>query len=72
VNLTVVDRFFKFINFIALSHPYSVALVAKAFWFALFKLAGVKVQMSSPFHPQTDGQSDVVNKGKSPRGGGGE
>jgi hypothetical protein len=33
-----------------------------AFWSELFKLAGVKLQMSSSFHPQTDRQSKVVNK----------
>jgi hypothetical protein len=88
VILTVVDRFSKFVHFIALSHPYSAASVAKAFfdgivrlhgipcsivsdrdtvftstfWSELFKLAGVKLQMSLAFHPQSDGQSEVVNK----------
>jgi transposase InsO family protein len=32
------------------------------FWFELFKLAGVTLKMSSAFHPQTNGQSEVVNK----------
>jgi hypothetical protein len=69
VILTMADRFSKFAHFIVLSHPYSAALVAKAFfeaivrlhripcsivsdrgtvftsafWFELFKLAGVKL-----------------------------
>jgi transposase InsO family protein len=31
-------------------------------WRDLFKLAGVKLRMSTTFHPQTDGQSEAVNK----------
>jgi len=31
-------------------------------WHDLFKMAGVTLRMSTAFHPQTDGQSKVVNK----------
>ena len=31
-------------------------------WRDLFKMAGVTLRMSTTFHPQTDGQSEVVNK----------
>jgi transposase InsO family protein len=88
VVLTVVDRFSKYAHFIALSHPYTAASVARAFfegivrlhgfpssivsdrdpvftsnlWRDLFKCAGVKQRLSTAFHPQTDGQSEVVNK----------
>jgi hypothetical protein len=88
VILTVVDRFSKHAHFIALSHPYTAASVAKAFfkaivrlhgfprsivsdrdpvftgnvWKDLFKRAGVQLRMSTAFHPQTDGQSEIVNK----------
>jgi hypothetical protein len=32
------------------------------FWRELFTLAGVKLQPSSAFHPQSDGQSEAANK----------
>lgn len=31
-------------------------------WRDLFKLTGVQLKMSTAFHPQTDGQSEAVNK----------
>lgn len=31
-------------------------------WRHLFKLSGVQLKMSTVFHPQTDGQSEAVNK----------
>ncbi|RVW36427.1 Transposon Tf2-11 polyprotein [Vitis vinifera] len=32
------------------------------FWQELFKLSGTQLKMSSSYHPQTDGQSEVVNR----------
>jgi hypothetical protein len=37
------------------------SVFTSSFWVKLFKLVGVKLQMSSAFHPQSDGQSEVVN-----------
>lgn len=33
-----------------------------AFWQHLFKLQGKTLAMSSAYHPQTDGQSEILNK----------
>ena len=32
------------------------------FWREFFKMSGTKLHMSSAYHPQTDDQSEVVNK----------
>jgi hypothetical protein len=32
------------------------------FWTELFKLSGVKLQLTSAFHPQSDGQAVAMNK----------
>ena len=79
--MVIVDRLTKYVNFIGLSHPYSVAKVVALFahnvfklhgmptsivsdrdpvfttnfWAELFKLQGVKLAMSSAYHPQTNG-----------------
>lgn len=86
--LVVVDKFSKFGHFVPLKHPFTAAVVAKAFmqhiyrlhgmpsamvsdrdkiftsqlWKSLFTLAGVSLNMSSSYHPQSDGQTERVNQ----------
>lgn len=87
-TFSVVDRFSKYVHFIALGHPYTTTTMARTFFDAivklhgfpssitsdrgpvftgtiyhdLFKMAGVQHKMSTTFHPQADGQYEVVNK----------
>ena len=47
VVLTVVDRFSKMAHFIALSHPYSASLVARAFFNNIVRLHGIPCSIVS-------------------------
>jgi len=33
-----------------------------AFWQELFRLDGIELTLSTSYHPQTDGQTEIVNK----------
>ena len=85
--LVIVDRLSKYAHFLALSHPFSAAMVAQLyvehifklhglpktivsdrdniflskFWQELFSLIRVSLHLSSAYHPQSDGQTEVVN-----------
>jgi len=37
-------------------------LFVSQFWQELFKLSGMKLQMSSAYHPQSDDQNEVMNR----------
>ena len=38
------------------------AIFLSQFWQALFSVHGVDILLSSSYHPQTDGQTEVVNR----------
>lgn len=86
--MVVVDRLTKYSHFIPLKHPYNASLIAKLFfyhiyklhglpisivtdrdriftskfWKELFSLMGVTLDMSSAYHPQSDGQTERINQ----------
>ncbi|GJY74338.1 transposon Tf2-1 polyprotein isoform X1 [Tanacetum coccineum] len=57
VILVVVDRLSKYAHFIPLCHPYTAVTVA-----AVFLREGITLKRSTAYHPQSDGQTEVVNR----------
>jgi len=41
---------------------YRDPIFTSHFWQELFKLQGTQLNMSSTYHPQTDGQTKIINK----------
>lgn len=86
--LVVIDRYTKFAQFFALTHPYDATIISQVFlnnvcklhelpssyvsdrdpiflstfWRELFKSLQVQLKPSTAYHPQTDGQSEKLNK----------
>ena len=62
VAKTFMDNVFKLHGM-----PHSIvsdrdAVFTSRFWQELFQLSGTKLLMSSAYHPQTDGQTEIMNK----------
>ncbi|KAH9735938.1 hypothetical protein KPL71_017914 [Citrus sinensis] len=77
VIMVVVDRLSKYAHFLALAQPYTAKDVAQVFLDNIYKLHGLpktiisdrdriftstQLLMSTSYHPQTDGQTEIVNK----------
>ncbi|KAA0059954.1 retrotransposon polyprotein [Cucumis melo var. makuwa] len=62
VILVVVDRFSKYGHFLTLKHPFDAKTVAEPLLEGTIRLDGTKLNRSTAYHPQTDGQTEVVNR----------
>ncbi|GJV33333.1 reverse transcriptase [Tanacetum coccineum] len=65
VILVVVDRLSKYAYFMAIQHPFTASTVAQVFLDNVYRLYGMPnsiLKMSTAYHPQTDGQTEIVNK----------
>ena len=58
-----VDNVFKLHGLPSIIVSDKDPIFTSNFWKELFKIQGVSLHLSSAYHPQTDGQTEVVNKG---------
>jgi hypothetical protein len=63
VILTVVDRFSKYTHFIALSHPYTAASVARAFFDGVVRLHGFLSSIISDRDPSSPATCGAICSG---------
>ncbi|WVZ21125.1 hypothetical protein V8G54_008447 [Vigna mungo] len=62
VILVVIDRFSKGVHLGALPTHFTAYKVADLFVFMVCKLHGIPKSIVSSYHPQTDGQTEVMNQ----------
>ncbi|GKB70371.1 reverse transcriptase domain-containing protein [Tanacetum coccineum] len=55
----IVDRLTKSAHFLAIREDYSMEKLAR-FWQTMQKALGTRLDMSTAYHPQTDGQSERI------------
>nr|GEV87620.1 putative reverse transcriptase domain-containing protein [Tanacetum cinerariifolium] len=53
----IVDRLTKFAHFLAVREDYKTEKLARLFWKSLQKALGTQLDLSTAYHPKTDGQS---------------